>query len=333
MGRRLFPLVVVIIAFVLAPGLRGYLKFGVQVGDRMVGLQWTRQPIRYAVTSRDVTGVSAAQLQTAVAHAFAEWDRPANVAIASQFQGFTTAEPFNDDATSVIGFRSRPELDRTLGATTFVIDDTTGEILEADIFLNSAFTWSVAANGEANKFDVESVVVHEMGHFLGLGHSALGETELRSGGGRTVLGKRAVMFPIAYPAGSIADRTLQADDVSGITDIYGDATAQRDLGAIQGRVTLNGAGVFGAHVTAFNPATGELVSGFTLTDQGEFVIGALTPGRYIVRVEPLDDADVDGFFESDTPVNINFQVAYYSRQVAVPAGGAGPAIAIKVKSK
>jgi hypothetical protein len=91
--------------------------------------------------------------------------------------------------------------------------------------------------------------------------------------------------------------------------------------------------VFGAHVVAFNPATGDLVAGFTLTDQGEFVIGELKPGQYIVRVEPLDDADLDSFFDTDTPVNINFQIAYYSKQVAVPAGGAGASITIPVKSK
>lgn len=333
MGRRLLPLVVVTIALALSPGVRGYLKLGTMVGNQLVGLQWLHQPIKYSVTNRDVTGVTAAQLQTAVSHAFAEWGSPAHVAITSQFQGFTTAEPFDDDGQSVIGFRARPELDRTLGATTFMINDTTGEILESDIFLNSAFTWSAAPNGEASKFDVESVVVHEMGHFLGLGHSQLGETTLQPGGGRKVLGKRAVMFPIAYPAGSVADRKLQADDVAGITDVYGDTTIQKELGAIQGRVTLNGAGVFGAHVTAFNPATGDLVGGFTLTDQGAFVIGALKPGQYIVRVEPLDDADLDSFFDTDTPVNINFQVAYYSRQVSVPAGGAGPSITIQVKSK
>jgi hypothetical protein len=105
------------------------------------------------------------------------------------------------------------------------------------------------------------------------------------------------------------------------------------LGAIQGRVTLNGAGVFGAHVTAFNPATGDLVSGYTLTDRGEFVIAALKPGQYVVRVEPLDDIDLDSVFDSDTVINVNFQVAYYSKPVSVPKGGAGASIVIPVKSK
>jgi len=86
-------------------------------------------------------------------------------------------------------------------------------------------------------------VTHELGHLLGLGHSALGETQKSPAGGRSVLGKRAVMFPIAYPRGSIEDRSIQADDIAGITDIYGDADAERELGAISGRVTLNGVGV------------------------------------------------------------------------------------------
>jgi hypothetical protein len=317
----------------LTADLRSYLKLGYDAGGTLVGLQWTQQPIRYSVTNRDVPGATAAQLQAAVANAFGQWSRPASVEIASQFSGFTAADPFVEDSVSVIGFKARPDLDRTLGATTFVIDDPTGAILEADIFLNSTFAWSAASGGEANKFDVESVIVHELGHFLGLGHTALGETELRPGGGRAVLGKRAVMFPIAYPAGSIADRTLQADDIAGITDLYGDVAAQQDLGAIQGRVTLNGKGVFGAHVTAFNPATGDLVSGFTLNGNGDFVIASLVPGQYVVRVEPMDDVDADTFFDSDTPVNVGFRVTYHARPVAVPAGGAGAAITIAVKAK
>lgn len=332
MRRRVLIGAVLAIVLLAAPGVTAYLKFGVVVGNDVVGLKWNNLPIRYLVTNRDVSGVSAAQLQQALARSFATWGTPANVNLSEQFVGFTAAEPFNDDGTSVVGFAARPDLERTLGATTFTIDEVTGEILESDIFLNSAFLWSVASGGESSRFDVQSVLTHEVGHLLGLGHSALGETEVRNGG-RSVLGKRAVMFPIAYQPGSILDRGLQADDVSGITDVYGTAAADRELGAIAGRVTLNGAGVFGAHVTAFNPSTGELVSGFTLTSQGEFVIAALRPGQYVVRVEPLDDADLDSFFDPETPVNINFQVSYFAKTVTVPAGGAGSSIEIKVKAK
>jgi hypothetical protein len=328
--RRL--LLIAIIVLAVAPAVRGYLKFGTTVGSKVVGLQWTNFPIKYSVTNRDAAGVTAAQLQATAAKGFATWGATDHVSITSQFLGFTSLEPVDTDLATVIGFQARPDLDRTLGQTTFVIDDNTGAILASDIFVNSIFSWSVASNGTSNRYDLESVLTHELGHLLGLGHSALGETEL-SGGGRLVKGKRSVMFPIAYPIGSIADRSLQADDVAGITDIYGDATASAELGAIQGRVTLNGAGVFGAHVTVFNPATGDLVSGYTLTDRGDFVIAGLKPGQYVVRAEPLDDIDLDSVFDPDTVINISFKVAYFSRPVSVPAGGAGASITIAVKSK
>src|SRR4029077_11914279 len=93
---------------------------------------------------------------------------------------------------------------------------------------------------------------HEIGHLSGLSHSALGETELRPGGGRLVTASEAVMFPIAYAIGSIAGRTLKADDIAGISDLYpaGEATT---YGSVSGRVTKNGVPLFGAHVVAFDP--------------------------------------------------------------------------------
>jgi len=320
-----------LIAVVLAPAAGAYLKFGTSVGNQVVGLQWADFPVKYQITNRAVAGVTPQQLQAAVANGFATWGQPDNVNVSGQFNGLTNLDPIEGNGT-VIGFMSKPSQDRTLGETSWVIDDNTGEIVSSSIFLNSIFAWSVAPNGEANRFDVESVVVHELGHLLGLGHSSMGETDLQ-GGGRVVRGKRAVMFPIAYGQGSIVDRQLQADDIAGITDIYGNATAAATLGALQGRVTLNNVGVYGAHVIAFNPATGEMVSGYTLTTGGHFVIAGLKPGQYIVRVEPLDDVDQDSVFDPDDVINVNFQVSYYSKTVAVPAGGANVAIVVAVKAK
>jgi hypothetical protein len=91
--------------------------------------------------------------------------------------------------------------------------------------------------------------------------------------------------------------------------------------------------VFGAHITAVNITTGEMVSGFSLTQSGDFAIAALKPGIYLVRAEPLDDADIDSFFDDDAPVNLNFRVTYHTRQVAVPAGGSSGSIEIKVRAK
>jgi hypothetical protein len=142
------------------------------------------------------------------------------------------------------------------------------------------------------------------------------------------------MFPIAFTAGSTADRTLKADDIAGIGDIYprNDARSRR-LGSISGRVTKNGSGVFGAHVVAFNPTTGVLVGGFSLSDDGAFSIAGLEPGAYVLRVEPLDDGDIESFFDSSVTVDLNFRVRFHDRVVAVPRGGGATGIDIKVNPK
>jgi Matrixin len=321
------------IVVAVAPRAAAYLKLGTLVGSQVVPIKWTALPIRYFVTNRDVPGVSAVQLQAAIDRAFGTWTAVPNVGLSDQFAGFTTADPFNDDGVSVIGFQARPELDRTLGATTFQLDSVTGAVLESDIFLNSSFAWSIAGGGEAGHYDAQAILTHEIGHLLGLSHSALGETQLQASGGRTVLGKAAVMFPIAYPAGNVIDRSLDPDDVAGLEDLYASSAALSQTGSIGGRVTLNGAGIFGAHVTAANTTTGALVAGFTLTPQGDFAINALAPGLYVVRVEPLDDADLGSFFDDTSSVNIGFRPTFYPRLVAVPAGGSSGSIEIRVSAK
>jgi hypothetical protein len=310
-----------------------YLEFGVTAGGRQVTLKWPQAAVRYSVTNAGVPGVTAADFQAAVGRAFATWEAVPTSTITYQFGGFTAAQPGRDDGLSTLGFQSRPDLDRVLAATNYVIDAATGAIVESDIFFNSAFPWSVAANGEPNRFDIESIALHEIGHMSGLGHSALGETELRAGGGRLVTASEAVMFPIAYAVGSIAGRTLRADDITGITDLYPAGDSSEPRGSISGRVMKNGTPLFGAHVVAFDPVTHAMVGSFTLNAQGQFSIGSLSPGPRILRVEPLDDAEIDSFFDASRNVDINFRVAFVDRVVVVPRGGDSGEVAIDVVPK
>jgi hypothetical protein len=316
--NRQFAVSAIVLAALLAsaPAVDGYLKLGTRLGGRLLDVRFNTFPIRYFITNRNVPGVTAAELQQSIERGFASW---------------TAINPVSGDNTNVIGFSNRPDLDRVLGSTSFTVDTVTGEVLESDIFLNSSFSWSVSPSGVSGSQDVESIALHEIGHLLGLGHSMLGETELVAGG-RRVLGAESVMFPIAFTGGNL-NRALRADDVAGISDIYGNQQFRSSTGSMSGRITKNGAGVVGAHVIAFHPATGKLVATFTLDEDGTFVIAGLDPGPQIVRAEPLDDAEGSSFLDGSFRVDTDFKVAFYNRLVTVPRGGTARNVDLKVVPK
>jgi hypothetical protein len=97
----------------------------------------------------------------------------------------------------------------TLALTTVTFNALNGQILAADIEINSQLPLSTTATPTPDAYDLESVLTHEAGHFLGLAHSDL-----------SCDGDDCPTMHASYTAGSIDYRTLKADDIAGLCTVY-----------------------------------------------------------------------------------------------------------------
>ncbi|MBI4531356.1 MAG: beta-propeller fold lactonase family protein, partial [Candidatus Latescibacteria bacterium] len=138
------------------------------------------------------------------------------------------------------------------------------------------------------------------------------------------------MNPFSSAGGQTELRSLEPDDIAGISTLYPTTDFLRTTGQISGTVTTpTGSGVFGAQVTAFDPTNGRFLigalSGFRTGKggRGEYTIFGLVPGSYAIQIEPLDgpitDANFGGIFERfDTDVPSEFYDNAASRDGATP---------------
>jgi Matrixin len=152
-----------------------------------------------------------------------------------------------------------------------------GQILDADtLFCNTgevtfATPAALATTQGAGAYDLESLLTHELGHWMGLDHSAV---------------IRAMMFPYAPPPGQflglrptaqVPDGPLSDDDRTGIRVLYPDPNDTVNIGAIRGQILpanpfaladipatstgLSVTGIVGAQVVALDADTGAIVAG------------------------------------------------------------------------
>lgn len=154
------------------------------------------------------------------------------------------------------------------------------EMFEADVVLNPQSR--MATDGAAGAGDLQSVLTHELGHALGLGHSPIFSS---------------TMFP-AGGEGQTTPRTLEQDDLSGARLLYVGATDGK-RGAITGQVqTTSNSPVFAGHVGVIDKEG--IIRVGTLTGRdGRFTLPALEPGEYQLFVEPLDGPVVPEHFTSE----------------------------------
>ncbi len=203
------------------PTMRGCIAVGTGATGGLP-LFWPNECVGYSLQRNASQQISLEDAKRVAAAAFASWtSAQCPVGGTPSISVFQYPDVDCDDVPSqqhnnAIIFRDNnwPHDDSAsaIGYTSITADLDTGEILGADIEINT-FGNTIVADPPAplGEYDLASILTHETGHFLGLAHSA---------------DTTAVMYAF-YKAGST---TLQPDDINGICSIY-DPSGTRDPGS------------------------------------------------------------------------------------------------------
>jgi hypothetical protein len=185
-----------------------------------------------------------------------------------------------------------------------------GQILDADIYFDPSsstitFATPAALATAPTAYDLESLMIHELGHTLGFSHSAV---------------LAAMMYPFAPAPGTFSgtrpttqqpDAPLGDDDRTGLRVLYPDPSDAVNVGSLSGHILPANplslpasppgvTGIFGAHVVAVDAASGAVIGatlgGWSCTApgpaqfDGTYEVSHLPVGHsYQVYAEPLDN--------------------------------------------
>lgn len=165
------------------------------------GWRWTEQDLPMAVDLGGVTaleGVPTGEVKAAARRAIDAWNRAAGRILFVEGQG--AARLFVGDCGEGAAGHAAVQSHR-------------GRALWAEVCINRESRWSTS--GEPGRFDLETLLVHELGHVLGLAHPVRSGSDDPS---RCLRGPDRVMC--SPPTGMVL-RVPQAGDVAGLQALYG----------------------------------------------------------------------------------------------------------------
>lgn len=178
-------------------------------------------------------GPSQANQADAVEDAIDVWDTELGSDLSVTWGGVDlNLEQDPGDTVNTIVFTDLDDL-RTIAGMALIkvleYRDDDGEILEVDILLNEDYEWTTDTHDCTPKagvpLDIQSVVTHELGHALGIGHPNMSYTGCPTmlQGGRQ--GNCSCGTPCLSDTEELGMRTIEADDTDALDEIYGSGGA------------------------------------------------------------------------------------------------------------
>ena len=285
-------------------------------------IKWPKRTIEIAFSNSLLSPGSniktGSDIVGAARRALARWSSMTNVNFVVTWSAATSVSPASGgDGISLITIADSFEnesfnADSTTGRTRVFFDSETGAIAEADVCINprprseEGADLQFSTDGSPGTYDLEATFTHEIGHLLGLDHSAVLASTMQS--------RQAFNGTFGLPA--LTERTLSEDDRQRVRSLYGPKVR---LGRIEGRLVDDrlpniASPLDSVNVWAENVATGRVVASGVTAEDGTYKLDGLTPGQYRLVATPREDSASNNAqrfrsFEISNQVNVKPELA------------------------
>lgn len=220
-------------------------------------VKWTRPhvPLVIKLEKKDQPHESALDLLNTIENSVTEWNRYSDVKVIPNS---------GSDSKNTLSFQSNFRYGPAVLGVTEISHDESGTIQSAKILINNDHYFSTRSGLFYTKF-LGDVVTHELGHFLGLGHSEVLDS---------------TMFYTSFKG----HHTLAADDIAGVRGKYQDYNFGKISGTVKGGDHV---GILGTHVQAISRNTGKAIGAIS-KENGDFEITGLDINdTYFLYTAPL----------------------------------------------
>src|ERR1700752_1237959 len=270
-------------------------------------IKWPRKTIEVALSTSLLSPGANVKADSDVVgparRALARWASLSNINFVVTWSPATSVSPADaGDGISLITIAVTPENETfnsaaTTGRTRVFFDPETANISEADTTINprpraeEGPELLFSTDGTPGTYDLEATFTHEIGHLLGLDHSAVLSATMQA--------RQAFNGTFGLPA--LTERTLSEDDRQKIVSLYG---TRARFGRIEGRLIDNRTSglltaLNGVNVWAENVVSGRVIASDVTAEDGSYRLEGLTPGQYRVIVSsPADSSTATQKFRS-----------------------------------
>jgi hypothetical protein len=262
-----------------------------------VNLKWNNPTITWQLNNAGSDDIPDGSHEAAIEHAFQTW-QDVNGSKLVFNRGADTASTNAGASSSLVLFDEDnssgyfPGGSGIVAITPISFDVGSGNILDADILFNGR-DYTFSTDNTPGTFDVQDVITHEIGHFVGLDHAP---------------NVSASMWPYVA-TNQWLHRSLTQDDEAGAVAV----AQQGNQSVVTGRIerASDDSAVSGAVVSALRASDGRLVAMALSSGNGNFTIKSLPAGDYWLHVTPLEGGMSSANLTGNGSVQTDFAPAFY----------------------